>query len=127
MLFRSPVNFCGDRVKIQQLIANLLDNAIKFTSGGGLVEVGLQLELSSVILSVRDNGCGMSGEELQQVFKRFYRADSSRTLPGNGLGLSLVQAIVNAHNGEIEISSQLNEGTYVWVSLPLNGGNMNKN
>jgi len=114
-----PVIFYGDRIKIQQLIANLLDNAVKFTGSGGMVEVGLQLEHSSVTLSVRDSGCGMNEQELQQVFKRFYRADSSRTLPGNGLGLSLVQAIVTAHNGTVEISSQTNEGTFVWVKLPL--------
>jgi len=112
------VKICGDRTKIQQMIANLLDNAIKFTADGGLVDVNLQLERSAVNLSVRDTGCGMTEEESKQVFKRFYRADSSRSLPGNGLGLSLVQAIVNAHGGVIELSSQPGEGTFIWVSLP---------
>ncbi|MBE6380118.1 MAG: HAMP domain-containing histidine kinase [Lentisphaerae bacterium] len=118
-----PVILQGDRMRLQQLIANLLDNAIKFTPENGRVDVSLQLESSNAILTVRDNGCGMSKEELEQVFKRFYRADSSRSLPGNGLGLSLVQAIVNAHKGSIEISSEPAEGTVVWVKLPL----MNKN
>jgi signal transduction histidine kinase len=118
-----PVMIQGDRMRLQQLIANLLDNAVKFTPEKGQVDVSLQLESSNAILTVRDTGCGMSADELAQAFKRFYRADSSRTLPGNGLGLSLVQAIVNAHNGSIEISSELNEGTVVWVKLPLADGN----
>ena len=115
---------------MRELADNILDIAQNsISAGASLVEIDITVSHSTNTVALRfaDNGCGMSGEELQQVFKRFYRADSSRTLPGNGLGLSLVQAIVNAHNGEIEISSQLNEGTYVWVSLPLNGGNMNKN
>jgi signal transduction histidine kinase len=115
-----PVQFSGDRVRIQQMLANLLDNAVKFTPEGGRVDVALQLESSSVVLTVRDNGCGMNEEEVKMVFKRFFRADSSRSMPGNGLGLSLVQAIVNAHNGQIDISSQPGEGTFVRVTLPLN-------
>ena len=120
--FRMPessVLVCGDRMRLQQMLANLLDNAVKFTPENGEVDVSLQVERDSVTLAVRDNGCGMSEDDLQNVFKRFYRADNSRSLPGNGLGLSLVQAIVKAHNGSIEISSQINEGTVVWVTLPL--------
>ena len=114
-----PAIIYGDRMKLQQMIANLLDNAIKFTPEGGFVQVNLQLDSTHVVLNICDNGCGMSETELSQVFKRFFRADSSRSLPGNGLGMSLVQAIVNAHNGTIEISSQEGEGTSVRVSLPL--------
>ena len=103
----------------KRLVGILLDNAIKFTPEGGFVQVNLQLDSTHVVLNICDNGCGMSETELSQVFKRFFRADSSRSLPGNGLGMSLVQAIVNAHNGTIEISSQAGEGTSVRVSLPL--------
>ncbi len=113
-----PVTVTADRVRVQQMIANLLDNAIKFTDCGGRVEVGLQMDGNDVKLSVRDNGCGMSNSELEQIFNRFFRGDSSRTLPGNGLGMSLVQAIVHAHNGSIEIVSTPGEGTFVMVTLP---------
>ena len=84
-----------------------------------MVEVGLQLEHSSVTLSVRDSGCGMNEQELQQVFKRFYRADSSRSDHGSfGLGLSIAQAIAQAHGGVIRAESD-KRSTRFTVTLPL--------
>lgn len=79
------------------MTANLLDNALKFTPPGGRVELTLALRNGAPVLEVRDTGCGISPAEKEKIFKRFYRCDASRTLPGNGLGLAMVQAIAHAH------------------------------
>lgn len=116
----TPVPFCGDRLKIQQVFANLIDNAVKFTPSGGKIAVALTQSGNELIFSVSDTGCGIAEADRNNVFKRFYRADSSRNQPGNGLGLSLVQAIVRAHGGEIELESTLGKGCRFTVFLPMN-------
>ncbi len=121
-----PLMIRADRVKIQQVIANLLDNALKFTPGAGTIHAELTREPGWAVLTVRDSGCGMNLEEQSRVFKRFYRADSSRNLPGNGLGLSLVRAIVHAHGGTIALASKPGCGSIFTVRIPLSSDNMNK-
>lgn len=113
-----PVFFCGDRMKIQQLFANLIDNALKFTPAGGSVALKLRRAEDRLIFSVSDTGRGIADADKKQVFKRFYRADSSRNQPGNGLGLSLVQAIVHAHGGTIDLQSEPGKGTAFTVVFP---------
>ena len=97
---------------------NLLSNAAKFTPAGGQVRVTLLQQGSQALLQVSDTGCGIPEKDLENIFKRFYRADSSRTLPGNGLGLSLVHAIVEAHHGKIHVASS-EKGSIFTVCLPL--------
>jgi len=119
----APIPFYGDRMKIQQMIANLLDNALKFTPSGGAVTVKLFITDGYLNFSVKDTGCGISETDQKNVFKRFYRADTSRNRPGNGLGLSLVQAIVHAHGGVIELHSSSGEGSTFSVRFSLQPGN----
>ncbi len=114
-----PVMITADRIKIQRMVANLLENAIKFTPEHGVVILSLAVENGMAVITVQDSGCGIGEEDLKHVFERFYRSDSSRTLPGNGLGLALVHAIVEAHHGQIEVSSQLGQGTVFRARLPL--------
>lgn len=109
-----PLTFHGDRLKIQQMFGNLIDNAVKFTPHGGKVDIVLAEANGRLVFSVSDTGPGIPEADLENVFKRFYRTDSSRNQPGNGLGLSLVQAIVHAHDGNIELKSTLGKG-----SLPV--------
>ena len=90
------VNFCGDKMKIQQMFGNLIDNAVKFTPSGGKITIALTADEIALTFSVADTGVGISDADKNEVFKRFYRADDSRNQPGNGLGLSLVQAIVHS-------------------------------
>lgn len=109
--------------QIRRLFANLLDNAIKFTPKGGRIRldvtrVGSGREAGCRI-RVSDTGCGIPKEDLPHVFDRFYRSDKSRAVPGNGLGLSLVRAIVSAHGGSIAIESEEGEGTTVSILLPV--------
>jgi signal transduction histidine kinase len=115
------VHVLGDRVRLQQIIVNLIDNSIKYTQVGGMIKVRVDREGNSAILEVSDNGLGIPAHALPHVFERFYRADKarSRATGGAGLGLSIVKAICAAHNGEIKVSSQEGRGSSFRVELPL--------
>jgi signal transduction histidine kinase len=110
--------FLGNKVQLQRLIANLLDNAIKFTPFGGAVSVSVKQDDGSVLLTVADTGCGIPEKDRGHVFDRFYRSDASRNISGNGLGLSLVKAIVDSYGGEISFSSEEGRGTVFTLTLP---------
>jgi heavy metal sensor kinase len=111
----------GDRVRLQQVIVNLIDNSIKYTPVGGMIEIRVGGEGNCAVLQVSDNGLGIPAHALPHVFERFYRADKarSRASGGAGLGLSIVKAICAAHNGEIKVSSQEGRGSSFRVELPL--------
>ena len=108
----------GDTQKLQRLVANLLDNAIKYTESEGTVKVSLDGDASKVLLSVEDTGNGISEDDLANIFERFYRCDPSRSEAGVGLGLSLVMAIARSHGGEVAVTSYPGKGSTFSVSLP---------
>ena len=108
----------GDRRRLQRALANLVDNALKYTPGGGHVEVMLRRNAERVEIAVRDTGPGIPPEEVPHLFDRFYRSDRSRHLPGNGLGLSLARAVAHAHGGDILVESIPGTGTTFTLSLP---------
>lgn len=112
-----PVTLNAHTYRLQRLIGNLLDNAVKFTPRGGRITVSLSNSTSGTELSVSDTGIGMTKEEKNRVFERFYRADGSRGTPGSGLGLSLVHAIVCFYGGRITVDSAPSKGTTFTVSL----------
>ena len=100
---------------------NLLSNAIKFTPEGGRIEVVLTKETDGAVsVFVRDSGIGMSEEVKARIFEKFYQADPSRSLAGNGLGLALVNRIVCLCGGEIEVKSAQGKGSEFKVILPKN-------
>lgn len=109
-------NVKGDRDLLFQLFTNLIDNAIKFSDNGKIIEVTIINNKKQKQIIIADNGIGISDEEISKVFDRFYRCDKSRTIQGNGLGLSLVKAAVEIHNGQIELYSN-NPGLKVVVVL----------
>jgi heavy metal sensor kinase len=108
----------ADPVRMRQALGNLVDNAIKYTPRGGGVEVTARLEKGRVLIAVRDTGIGMGPEELPRIWDRLYRSDQSRSQRGLGLGLSLVKAIVEAHKGEVQVSSERGKGSVFTLSLP---------
>lgn len=108
----------GDKNRLQRVLSNLLDNAIKYTPPGGKITVSAEEVDKKIIISVQDTGIGISQEEIPRIFDRFFRADKSRSVPGAGLGLSLVQAIVRRHGGEIMVSSSPGSGSTFTVALP---------
>lgn len=118
-----PVFLSADPARLQQLIANLVDNALKFTSENGSIVIRLTESAEEILLSVSDTGCGIPPEECKKVFKRFYRADTSRNLPGNGLGLAMVRAIATAHGGFVSLCSEVGKGSTFTVHFPKRNGN----
>ncbi|WP_307612402.1 ATP-binding protein [Pseudarthrobacter sp. W1I19] len=116
----------ADEVQLQQVFTNLVSNAIKFTPSGGRIEVGSESHAAAdgtrwATVSVADTGIGISSEEIDHVFTRFYRASNamSGAIPGTGLGLAITKDIVARHGGRIDVASTLGSGTTVTVSLPL--------
>lgn len=114
----------ADKDKISQVIVNLLSNALKYTPPGGTVEVSVQGDAQRAEIRVKDSGAGIAPEDLPHIFERFYRADKSRNrlTGGAGIGLTITKAIVDAHNGTIQVHSRVNEGTEFIVSLPKQPG-----
>jgi signal transduction histidine kinase len=115
-----PVELNADRVRIQQALANLVDNAIKYTPEGGRVDVTVGVESDQAIIQVFDNGMGISPEDQPRIWDRLYRGDKSRAQKGLGLGLCLVKAVVEAHQGTVTVSSEPQKGSLFTIRLPLN-------
>ena len=108
----------ADRNRMRQVVANLLDNAIKYTPPGGRVEVRTARDGAEAVLTVADTGSGIPPGELPRIWERLYRGDASRSERGLGLGLSLVKAIVEAHGGRVEARSAPGQGSVFTVRLP---------
>jgi len=110
----------ADQDKIFQVLSNLLDNALKFTSSGGKVAIKAEDHKNEVVIQVKDSGIGIPSTDLSRIFERFYTVDKSRSreLGGTGLGLSIVKHIVEAHGGKVWAESALNEGSTFYFSLP---------
>ena len=116
-----PVIISTDKVMFQRMIANLVENALKFTSSGG-VKLALTVEPNCAVLTLSDTGCGIAAEDLPYIFDRFYRTDASRHLAGNGLGLALVSAVVSAHKWKLDVKSVPGQGTTFIINMPKTAG-----
>jgi signal transduction histidine kinase len=103
---------------LQRMLANLIDNALNYTPPEGSVTISVTREGAFGIIAVQDTGIGIAPEELPHIFRRFYRCDRSRSRPGTGLGLTLVEAIVRSHQGRIAVTSTPDSGTTFTVTLP---------
>ncbi len=108
----------ADCNRLQLLLSNLLDNAVKYTPDGGRVEIAADFAPNEVRITVRDSGIGIDLGDLPRIWERLYRADKSRSLRGLGLGLSLVKAFVEAHGGQATVSSQPGSGSLFTVTFP---------
>lgn len=109
----------ADRTRLEQVAANLLDNAVKYTPAGGRVDVETGRDETRAWLRVRDTGPGIPADELPRIWDRLFRGDTSRTERGLGLGLSLVKAVVEAHGGSVSVESDVQKGSVFTVFLPL--------
>lgn len=104
---------------ISRVLSNLIENAVRYTPKGGKVDVSVMQSDAGIRVSVVDTGQGISSEDLPYIFDRFFRAEKSRAKGGTGLGLAIAQKIVEAHGGEISVSSQLNMGTTFLFDTPV--------
>ena len=125
---KSHLNFPGtlprvmaDETRLQELLYNLLDNAVKYSKPGCTVFLRAEPNGTTVRISVADQGAGIPREDLPRIFERFYRADKSRSSEqsGTGLGLSIVKHIAQLHGGSVEAQSEFGKGTTIAVSLPV--------
>jgi two-component system phosphate regulon sensor histidine kinase PhoR len=108
----------ADPNRLEQVLVNLIHNAIKFTPPGGHITVGAYEQAGNVVFFIRDTGVGIESESLPRIFERFYKADRSRSGGGTGLGLSISRHLVEAHNGRIWAESKPGEGSTFFFSLP---------
>ena len=115
------VYITADKNKITQLIMILLDNSIKYSKGDNKrIIVNVDIKKNDAIIKVTDNGVGISEEDIDKVFTRFYRVDKSRNnTKGSGLGLSIAHWIVKNHNGQISIESTIGEETNIIITMPF--------
>jgi signal transduction histidine kinase len=108
----------ADRDRLRQALANLVDNAIKYTPRDGRVDVEAAAEQDHVEIRVRDTGVGIADQDLPRIFDRLYRGDQSRTTRGIGLGLSLVRAYVEAQGGSVTVTTSPGKGSTFTIKLP---------
>ncbi len=108
----------GDESLLSLVWSNLLSNAFKFTPQKGKVSLGLKLYNDKAVIRVEDSGIGMSEDTIKHIFEKFYQGDTSHKEKGNGLGLALAKRIVDIHNGEIDVLSELGKGSSFIVTLP---------
>lgn len=117
---KKNINLYCDKDKITQALVNILSNAIRYSNEGSTIFIEEKLKDNKVIISMEDQGIGISEEDLKYVFERFYRADKSRTRAtgGTGIGLTIVKSIVSSHGGEVKLESKLGEGSKFTIILP---------
>ncbi len=111
------VKITADADQLKQIWLNLLGNSIKFTPGGGQILIRVSQTRNEITVAITDTGIGISPEELNNIFERFYQADRSRNSSGNGLGLAIVKKVVSLHHGSIEVKSTIGKGTTMIVTL----------
>ncbi|MBU0991111.1 MAG: HAMP domain-containing histidine kinase [Proteobacteria bacterium] len=109
----------GEKQMLQRMVANIIDNSLKYSFEGGQIAITGQKMGDAIVLIFKDTGMGIAEEHLPHIFKRFYRCDKSRSLPGTGLGLSLVYAIVHAHEGDITVKNHQAGGIILTITFPL--------
>ncbi len=116
----ADVRMAGDELKLRRMLWNIMENGIKYTQQGGIVTVSSYTNNGYVCINVKDNGIGISNDDIKYIFDRFYRADRSRKREsGSGLGLSISKWIAEAHKGFIEVVSQPSKGSQFLIKLPI--------
>ena len=119
---KGDVYIQADEDRMEQVFINLINNAVKYTQAEGVVTVNVKKNLKDIEISIEDTGIGMNKEALQHIYDRFYRADKSRSIRGNGLGLSIVKRIVDLHHFKIGVESQVDVGTVFKITIPQDLG-----
>lgn len=109
----------GDQIRLQQILQNLLTNAIHYTPAGGNITVSSRVEAGAALVSVRDTGCGIAPEDQAAVFDRYFHTTTSSKHDSTGLGLTIAQELAHLHHGEILLESEVGKGSCFTLKLPL--------
>jgi len=109
----------GNMTRLQRAISNLIDNALKFSASGSQVNVSAAIDGDALRVQIRDEGIGISADDMSHIFERFYRSDQSRSKPGNGLGLSYAMSIIRSHGGDIQVTSTIGSGSTFTIRIPV--------
>lgn len=118
---KEPVEIKADKDKMAQVLKNLINNAVKYSPYGGKIQIKGEMKKSFYEVSVNDEGLGMTPEQVEKIFDKFYRADATNTaIEGTGLGMSIVKHIVETHGGTVLVESEYGKGTKVTFTIPLN-------
>ncbi|MGK7953812.1 MAG: sensor histidine kinase, partial [Crocosphaera sp.] len=116
---KATINIIGDRQRLIQALMNLVRNAVQNTTENSLIIIGCNQNKNYLKLWVHDTGKGIEPEEKEHIFERFYKGKSIHNVEGSGLGLSIVKAILEAHNGSIECISEVGKGSTFTIYLPI--------
>lgn len=108
----------GNKQNLQRMISNMIDNAIKYTKTNGKIHAQVSNNEKEIKITIKDSGIGIPGNEVDRIFDRYYRCDSSRSNEGCGLGLSFARAVARSHNGDIQIESEVNKGSVFTITIP---------
>lgn len=117
--FDENIIVIGFKEKLGRALLNIIDNAIKYVPTSGKIEIYLKKEKNQAVVTIKDNGVGISGDDLPHIFDRFYRGSSADKVFGSGLGLAIAKAIVASHKGEIKVKSKVGKETIFTITLPL--------
>jgi two-component system, OmpR family, phosphate regulon sensor histidine kinase PhoR len=113
-----PLSVTGDEARLERVFINLIDNALKFTSAEGRIDVRFETQADAHLVAVTDTGAGIPADDLPRVFERFYKSDRSRASEGSGLGLAIAKHTIQAHGGKTWVDSIEGKGATFYVSLP---------
>jgi PAS domain S-box-containing protein len=120
LLYDGPADFCSDKKLLKNVLINLVTNAIKFSGENTNISISTQVNPKQAIISVKDQGIGIAEEDLEHLFSSFFRGANAVNIQGTGLGLHIVKRYLDLMNGEVNIKSELNEGTTISVTIPIN-------
>lgn len=109
----------GDREKLTEAFLNIIENAVNYNKDHGIVEISTIKKDNTVDITIRDTGIGIKKEDMERIFERFFRADTSRNIKGTGLGLSIAKAIIEAHNGNVKVESEYGRGSCFTITMPF--------
>lgn len=118
---KEVIKITADRQRIEEVVANIISNAAKYTPDGGIIKIAVSRENQNVKIQIADNGIGIPKEDIEHIFERFYRVEKSRTSEtgGTGLGLAIAKETIMAHGGTIDVESEVNKGTVFTIILPI--------
>ena len=119
IFIEDSISMMGDKDRITEALLNIIENAVIYNKDNGSVEITALKSNGQINILIKDAGIGIKNGDLEKIFERFYRSDTSRSIEGTGLGLNIAKTIIEAHGGEIKVESEFGKGSCFTITLPL--------